>query len=123
MLEADSALGAQTDPKDYPVSQSDGSLSQISLRVLCKQARYIVVYLDRAIEFRDAKGLPLLVQDLERISSVMPSQRMKVICNDFVTAAAKESWCSIQLLQKELEEELSNLSEGSASSVELAKAG
>jgi hypothetical protein len=101
-------------------SNDQQSAAQISTRVLCRQARYIVVYLERAIQSRDAGCLPRLADDLKRISSVMTSVKLKAICDQFVHATSNENWTAIQILHQTLDEELCILDQ--LSTVGLAKA-
>jgi hypothetical protein len=102
---------------------SPSTAPRSSMRVLCQQARYIVVYLERAIQSNDVACLPRLAEDLTRISSVMYSAKIKAICDQFVRAIATENWSTIKILHKALDEELSAITEGVGSPVTFLQAG
>ncbi|HEY9793132.1 MAG TPA: hypothetical protein V6D22_22210 [Candidatus Obscuribacterales bacterium] len=104
-------------------SEARSTVARVSMKVLCQQARYIVVYLDRAIQTNDVSCLPRLAEDLTRISAVLYSTKIKTICEQFVRATATQNWSAIKILQKALDEELSTMTEGVDSPVNFLKAG
>src|SRR6185437_283472 len=79
-------------------SEARSTVARVSMKVLCQQARYIVVYLDRAIQTNDVSCLPRLAEDLTRISAVLYSTKIKTICEQFVRATATQNWSAIKIL-------------------------
>lgn len=82
------------------------SFKNLSASMLCRQAKYIVVYLDRAIKLHDDANLPRLIEDLERISRLMSSEKIHGLSSKLAIAAASADWRQIDLIHKVIVEEL-----------------
>jgi hypothetical protein len=77
-------------------------LREMSHRMLCHQAKFVIAYLERAIHLRQTKYLPKVVEDLEQICGAIERPRMNDLAHELTKAAALENWNAIQLLRLEL---------------------